>query len=1533
MKLFSHTKKLSGALLLLALSATNSFSQAISAYTFATGTGGSIATLSSPTSLIPSGVDDAATAVISFAGNFSFMFGGIAYTQFSVSSNGVLNFGSMACPATYANTLASVGTNIKVTPFWDDIITTGDGVRYQLTGTAPNRSFIIIWNGVDYTTAAAVQFQLTLFETTNVIRFDYGAGSGGTANIGIYNSTTEFESVKVSTNSMSTSSAQNSVAWPGAGRYYTFTPPVTVPTVTSFTPTSGCATVANVAITGTNFGGVTSVKFGGVNAQSFSIISSTSISAIPSSGTTGKVTVTNSAGTGTSSGNFTINLIPTIGATATPSANVCSGSSVTLSGTGASTYSWSDGVSNAVSFTPTTTTTYTVTGTSASGCTSTGTITVNYTQSPTTSNAGPDQTVCGTSISLAANSPAVGTGTWSIISGTGGIINNTASALSSFTGVVGNTYSLRWAITNLTCAASADTIVVALKQNPTVANAGPDQSVCGTSTSLAANISGIGTGTWSIVSGTGGAINNTSSPSSGFTGIAGNSYSLKWSIANSPCSASVDTVVINFTANPTTSNAGADQTICGTSATLAANTPSVGTGTWSIISGTGGTISNASSPISNFTGVAGNSYLLKWSIANSPCNVSADTVAINFIANPSIANAGEDQTICGTSATLTASTPTVGMGSWNIISGIGGTISIASSPSSSFTGVAGNSYVLVWTISNSPCLSSTDTVSITLISDPTIANAGADQSICGISAMLSANAPVIGTGSWSIVNGNGGTIVDPSNPVSDFTGSGGVTYTLRWSISNSPCNVSTDDMIIKFFNAPTANAGSDQPVCSNSYVTLNGSIGGSSTAAAWTTSGNGTFSPGASNLNATYTPGSSDIASENATLTLTTNNPSGVCIAATSQVNISINGLSYVNAGADREVCVTDTVQLNGQLNGAVVPVLWTTTGDGMFDNNTSLQTIYRPGAADAASGWVTCILSTQPSSNVCSLVSDTVVFKVRASVPPQPSAITGAPTSVCPPLNGINLSTDNNSLATTYSWDISPGSNGITFVGSSTTNSQVVNLATTTNSGYNMRVTAYNACGASPYRTVYIRRATSVPASVMGSIVACAGNSKTYTTYDVTGASTYKWTSTGGILLNGSTTPKIVPDTTIIATFPTTFNTGTICVSSQVACFTSATKCTTVSKSSPVLNSLSGAANVCPGSVQTYKVPVTAGAASYTWTLPANVTGSSNNDSISVSIGQNYTTGSICVKATNVCGVTTAAKCQQVTSGVPARPASITGPLAGVCGQTVTYTAPANSSTSFMWTVPVGAVINGPNNGNSINVTMPSPFNAAVVSVVAVNSCGNSLARSITVKGAPAQPAAITSNPSSFIANTQGVLFTTDSNTIMPGSNLLWTYPSTCTLVRGQGTTGLMLNWGSANGTVSLKASNACGNATRTFAVALASLRSANDNSTDSTINSISEAIIRTTQNNNLEKGLNLQAYPDMEQKILTFTFYAATPGEYTYSLLDESNREVRDGVIDAQEGVNMQEVEMNSLPANVVYRLKIKNSAIETHINVTMK
>jgi hypothetical protein len=260
---------------------------------------------------------------------------------------------------------------------------------------------------------------------------------------------------------------------------------------------------------------------------------------------------------------------------------------LTVAATGGSGYEWysspnSDGSSStliagaiAASYVPLTTSTGTLyyycsvsNGTCALKSNVSGAINVN--PLPTTADAGLDQTdaaTCGlTQVTLAGNTPSVGTGAWSIISGTGGSFGDSASPSSAFNGTAGSTYTLRWTISNSPCTASTDDVVVTFNQNPTTASAGSDQTgatTCElTQVTLAANTPTIGTGAWSIMSGTGGSFGNSASPTSTFDGTAGNTYTLRWTITNSPCTASSDDVDVTFNQNPTTGSITGSVSVC-----------------------------------------------------------------------------------------------------------------------------------------------------------------------------------------------------------------------------------------------------------------------------------------------------------------------------------------------------------------------------------------------------------------------------------------------------------------------------------------------------------------------------------------------------------------------------------------------------------------------------------------------------------------------------------------------------------------------------------------------------------------------------------------------------------------------------------------------------------------------------------------------------------------------------------------------------------------------------------------------------------
>ncbi|MCK9270996.1 MAG: hypothetical protein WC271_12755 [Bacteroidales bacterium] len=164
------------------------------------------------------------------------------------------------------------------------------------------------------------------------------------------------------------------------------------------------------------------------------------------------------------------------------------------------------------------------------------------------------------------------------------------------------------------------------------------------------------------------------------------------------------------TPQPTQAAAGDDQAFYDETltATLAANTPEQGTGLWTVESGEGGSFDDATLPEAIFTGQPCTAYILAWTISNT-CGTSTDLVNVSFFETPSVADAGSDTIVGGgaTSVNLYANVPEMGEGLWMIISGEGGTLGEASNPSSLFSGITGETYLLEWTIS-ATCGTSSD---------------------------------------------------------------------------------------------------------------------------------------------------------------------------------------------------------------------------------------------------------------------------------------------------------------------------------------------------------------------------------------------------------------------------------------------------------------------------------------------------------------------------------------------------------------------------------------------------------------------------------------------------------------------------------------------------------------------------------------------------------------------------------------------------------------------------------------------------------
>jgi gliding motility-associated-like protein len=263
---------------------------------------------------------------------------------------------------------------------------------------------------------------------------------------------------------------------------------------------------------------------------------------------------------------------------------------------------------------------------------------VTITNSPTQANAGIDQIICGTTTAvLAGNTPVVGTGVWTLISGTA-TVTNPSSPNSTITGLVpGSTYTLRWTISSPLCNPTFDEVTINVDVATTVANAGPNQTICAVnSTTLSANTAIVGTGLWTLVSGTANIV-NPSSPSTSLTGlIAGTTVVLRWTISQGVCS-TFDDVSVTVNQNAIV-NAGPNQVFC-SPVNIQLNGSVSGTtvtGTWSSL-GNGTFLPNAN--VLNPTYILGSNDITNGSVVlilsstnnAQSCSAISDTINVTYI--------------------------------------------------------------------------------------------------------------------------------------------------------------------------------------------------------------------------------------------------------------------------------------------------------------------------------------------------------------------------------------------------------------------------------------------------------------------------------------------------------------------------------------------------------------------------------------------------------------------------------------------------------------------------------------------------------------------------------------------------------------------------------------------------------------------------------------------------------------------------------------------------------------------------------------
>lgn len=505
-------------------------------------------------------------------------------------------------------------------------------------------------------------------------------------------------------------------------------------------------------------------------------------------------------------------------------------------------------------------------------CVDLDTVEVLFVEQPLAS-AGLNDTICGLSYGLEAI-PSVGTGEWS--AGPGAIIADPGDPGSSITVDSEGSYTITWTEDNGNGCVSQDDCVITFYEVP-VPDAGADAEICG----LEYELQGFTNSGDILWSGPVGAVFSPApevqSPLVTAPGYGTHTFTIT---ANNNGCIEMDEVTITFIEMPL-ANAGADDAVCDLDYELQAIS-SLGNGTWSVSPGyTFFPDENDPNAIVSATDYGTGNFL--WIENNAGCIDTAEVV-IQFVEQP-IANAGSDNEICGLVADLNA-VPSAGTGIWSTTSTVD-FMPASDDPGATVTVTAPAVVEFWWKEDNGFGCVDSAMVTINFLEIP-VANAGANDSICGLNAQLQA-VPSVGVGSWTASPALDILFPDQSETAVNAPDYGA--YTLTWTEENGTGCSDSHSIELVFSETPVADAGTDLQICGLEVIlSANPSVGSGE----W--SGTDVIFTDSNDPNTLATVASSGI------YTLTWTETNGNCNHADG-VDVEFIQTPVINPGVDAVVC------------------------------------------------------------------------------------------------------------------------------------------------------------------------------------------------------------------------------------------------------------------------------------------------------------------------------------------------------------------------------------------------------------------------------------------------------------------------------------------------------------------------------------------------------------------------------------------------------------------------------------------------------
>lgn len=246
-------------------------------------------------------------------------------------------------------------------------------------------------------------------------------------------------------------------------------------------------------------------------------------------------------------------------------------------------------------------------------------------------------------------------------------------------------------------------------------------------------------------------------------------------------------------------------------------------------------------------------------------------------------------------------------------------------------------------------------------------------------------------------------------------------HTYEWRyVKTAPAETDLDHAWIDYINFPQefipviVNAGDDGVVCESEGFTLNGSAMHYQTLM-WTTSGDGQFDD-PTLLQPVYTAGMQDIENGQAVLTLTAYRDEH---SSSDEMILTVQHAPYAYAGESGETCEGSDYLCEQAEESYCTSLLWTTSGDGSFDDATILHPLYTPGPADIAAGSVILTLAAT-GIEPCGEASHSMPLTIDPlpETPPIPEGPTYVDLHYTP---SSSYTTSGSAWSVSYSWKMEP--------------------------------------------------------------------------------------------------------------------------------------------------------------------------------------------------------------------------------------------------------------------------------------------------------------------------------------------------------------------------------------------------------------------------------------------------------------------------------------------------------------------------------